>query len=293
MPVFSELPVGAKVKFGSYAVRGQSPHQICWWKAHHDGTLLTEYLEEQFPFDAAEPKARGQRAEYGSNRYSKSNIRYWLNSTGENWFVGATPTDEAPTDDLVHSEVKGSDKKPGFLSSFSEWELNALELTELKCIIPEIDRGEDGPEIEMVRDYAFIPSVQNLISGFSGGAEGELFELFESGFTSIPNRMSTQLYEESEDKPSEPKDGWWAYTRTPKQNDGSTVAAIGRNRERVMLDAHDAGIGAMICVRIKPDTAVSEERDENGYMHILEAPEVAIEINECDYLDIIYQNKNL
>lgn len=82
-----DLSVGAKIKFGAYSVSGEEPHKIAWIKVHHNNTLYNEFAEDILPFDAKEPlNPRVNRRNYGSNRYSVSNICGFINSEQEDWF---------------------------------------------------------------------------------------------------------------------------------------------------------------------------------------------------------------
>lgn len=54
----ADLPIGSRVRFGSYSVSGETPHIIAWIKVHRNNTLFNEFVEDILPFDAREPKIR-------------------------------------------------------------------------------------------------------------------------------------------------------------------------------------------------------------------------------------------
>ena len=88
----SNLTVGSKIKFGTYKVEQSSIEPIIWLIAdkNHNGypansvTLLTEKIIDLRGFDAKEPSnSNTDRQKYGNNRYLHSNLRQWLNKSGQ------------------------------------------------------------------------------------------------------------------------------------------------------------------------------------------------------------------
>lgn len=127
MPTIADLPIGAKLKFGAYSVSGEMPHKICWVKAHRDGTILTEFMEDQCAFDAKEPDNPDEyRKSYGNNRCSVSNVQQFLNAEGTDWFRQKHGCDTAPEDRGMCNGRYGYSHKPGFLHYFEEWEIEAI-----------------------------------------------------------------------------------------------------------------------------------------------------------------------
>ena len=89
------LPIGAKIRFGKHQVNNEPTEPIIWIIAdkNHSGypnnsvTLVTEKIIDIRAFDARETTNSDVNiATYGYNRYSRSNIRTWLNSEGVNWY---------------------------------------------------------------------------------------------------------------------------------------------------------------------------------------------------------------
>ena len=113
----SELPVGAKVKFGRYLAQ-----DIIWNIAakNHEGypknsvTLFASDVLCEKEFDAKE-------GSYGNSDYKLSNISSWLNSNAIEWYKQTHEKDISPT----------YSNESGFLYDFSEDEINSIRLTNL------------------------------------------------------------------------------------------------------------------------------------------------------------------
>ena len=170
----SNLPVGAKVKFGKHSINGETPWDIIWAivDKNHGGTpayptnsvtLASYYLVDIRAYDAVEPKnplnasASSTRAKFGNNYYSVSNIDQWLNSDAEagQWYVARHSYDQSPDrSDYLDGEATQYANRPGFLKHFSTEEKDAILNTTLKVMIPDSDGG--GTE-EIVRKV-FLPS---------------------------------------------------------------------------------------------------------------------------------------
>ncbi len=115
-----DLPVGAKVsdrkRYFPWLVAEQA-------SPDYEGTvLLSDYLAEAGCFDAPEPESRFDAVrQFGWNRWPVSNVHWWLNSPETDWFTPAHPLDRPP------AELEPYDRKPGFLTGFSDVFLAALQ----------------------------------------------------------------------------------------------------------------------------------------------------------------------
>ena len=121
--------------------------------SEHDKTitLMTKFLIRKAAFDAAEPSnSNSDRKSYGNNRWSVSNIRQWLNSSGAagSWFTAQHEYDAAPT---YASE-------PGFLAGFS-----ANVLQHFTDITNTTNLNKvDGGGTETTVDKVFLPSFTEM-----------------------------------------------------------------------------------------------------------------------------------
>lgn len=124
--ILSNLPVGAKIKFGKHQVNTETAQPIIWVVAdkNHSGypsnsvTLVAEKIIDLRAYDAPETDASS-----GNRNYALSNINQWLNSSASagNWYT-ATHAKDAPPN---------YSNRPGFLYNFTEYERLALLPTTL------------------------------------------------------------------------------------------------------------------------------------------------------------------
>lgn len=177
----ASLPLGGLVEFGHYGTTALV------WKAAHKLSDRVKFISNSsqlgsLVFDAPEPSnANGDRRSYGSNRYSTSNLRQWLNTdeAANAWFEAQTDTD------VCNSTLKA---KNGFLYSFTE--------TEKGLIIPEqrtvVLSSTDGGGSESVADIVWLPSRTELGLGNESSAnpEGEIFQLFDGDGNTDANRAA-------------------------------------------------------------------------------------------------------
>ena len=130
-------------------------------------TLMTKNLIRYAAFDAKEPNNPNlDRKDGGNNRWSVSNIRQWLNSSGAagKWFKAQHNYDEAPTADKV-TDVNGESfpagayaDDPGFLAGFSPAVLQHFtDITNITAI-PDVD----GSGSETTVDKVFLPSYTEM-----------------------------------------------------------------------------------------------------------------------------------
>lgn len=137
--LLSNLPIGAKIKFGKHSINGETALPITWVVVakNHTGypsnsvTLLTEKIIDLRAYDAKEPdSAYDDRFHYGNNTYSESNIGQWLDSSEVSWFKPTHSADKAPTAEFTSTNTH-YDTRPGFLSNFSAVERLAILSTPL------------------------------------------------------------------------------------------------------------------------------------------------------------------
>ena len=166
--LLSNLPVGAKVKFGKYQVNTETPSDITWLvvaKNHYGGTnevtLFSEKIVDIACFDAKEPSNNLENlAEYGNNRYSYSNLNAWLNSrNGANeWYSPKHTNDAQPSVENVYDGVNPYSSRPGFLYNFSPSEYASIKTTTVQTLLSR----EDGGTYESVATKVFLPSLIEL-----------------------------------------------------------------------------------------------------------------------------------
>jgi len=105
------LKAGDYIQLGSYQVEGEGYNPILWVVIDSNGhyaeyvtpevehiTLLSAYIIDLRGFDSIEPENTNElRRGYGNGRYITSNIRQWLNSSGDedNWWIARKLAAEA------------------------------------------------------------------------------------------------------------------------------------------------------------------------------------------------------
>ena len=288
MPTIADLPIGAKLKFGAYSVSGETPHKICWVKAHRDGTILSEFIEEQCAFDVKEPDNPDEDCRtYGNNRCSLSNVQQFLNAEDYGWFHATHEYDRAPEARMTHNRQQGYNNKPGFLYYFESWEIDAIDETEVKTALPKRDILPDGEKHETFYAKVFMPSNNNMgAGGVNGVLEGDTWDLFERGASRVC-RFSRELFENvQENKPEYVEEGWYYHLRSPRNNK-SWSGCILYDGDDGASYPHDDSVGVRPALKLSPKAIISDEPDGDGYYVVLSAPQEIIEINEEEFFEIL------
>ena len=136
-------------------------------------TLMTKNVIRKVAFDAKEPNnPNTDRKSYGNCRWSVSNIRQWLNSSGaaNSWFTPQHDYDEAPTTDNIYvyeSADVAYASDPGFLAGFSAEVLQHFTAITNTTVVPNVDGGGS----ETTEDKVFLPSWTELIGSKNYGIE--------------------------------------------------------------------------------------------------------------------------
>lgn len=269
--LISNLPIGAKVRYGKHKVMNETPQDIIWQVAHHNKpeyptnstTLVPEGIIDLRGFDAKEPSnSDDNRRNYGNNRYKDSNIRQWLNKSGTNWFVKAHSADESPTNSGM-SQPTGYDTRDGFLTHFTEDEKAAILDTTLAVAKNTVT---DGGGSETITDKVFLLSNTEIgLAKENGIDEGSKLDLFSNDASRV-SKLTQQAFTntQSGSKPSTVNDPWYYWLRSP-------LAALSYNVRRV----HAAGSlyydyachgdnGVRPALNLESDILVSDTPDESG-----------------------------
>ena len=222
----ASLPVGTLVKDTSSTFLGEP---VIWKIAdiNHEGypsnsvTLITEKCIAVRPFDAKEPNnSDSNRATYGNNRYSVSNIRQWLNSDAEagQWYSAQHSADAPPDSTNVYQKdgvaINPYNTNAGFLNGFSSNFKNVLLNTDLTVALNTVT---DGGGSEVVTNKMFLASATEVgLANENGIQEGVLLSLFNDSanraayFTSEALADSNSPNDPAEDKTND----WWLRTPT-------------------------------------------------------------------------------
>ena len=257
--LLSNLPTGAKVKFGKFQVNSETARSIVWTVVakNHSGyptnaiTLHAAEILDLRCFDAQEPSnSNSDRQNNGNNRYSVSNLDQWLNKDAEGgaWYSAAHSADHSP-DTTVGTGGYGTQyaARPGFLNDFTDDEKAAILSTTIRVVKP----STDGGSYEDVVRKVFLPSTTEVgLSNENSIAEGSAWGYY----TSDPARIGYVTQQCFSNTPSSPKPlskttAWYWWLRTPRYsysyfarfvysngNLGSTYACIGNYGVRPALN---------------------------------------------------------
>lgn len=140
-----------------------------------------------------------QRVGYGSNRWSTSALRQYLNKSGDNWWTSQTDFDIRPDQ---HA-------KKGFMTGFDAEFLSAIKPVKVTSVLNNVE-GYDTT-YEDTYDTFFLPSLQQMnIKPQLADVEGEYWPYWRS-------RMGLNRYINY---------GWES---EPNKNDGLLIPAINSN----------------------------------------------------------------
>lgn len=267
----SNLPIGAKIKFGKHSVNGETAQPITWLVVakNHSGypsnsvTLLTERIIDMRCFDASEPTSPNSDVkEYGLGRYELSNIRQWLNSNAPTgWFTSKHTYDQAPNGSYVTGRTEYAGR-PGFLNTFTSVEHNAILST------PIIYHDyQDG--FRTLNDKIFLPSFKEISGTDSGNMalEGNMWSYF--GSNSSLCALTQQAYTNSmSTTKTDPNTGKWFWmTRSSVRDSGndriytihnSTSGGYQRFRP------NDGTVGIRPAMNLSATLSISDSTDSDG-----------------------------
>ena len=224
----SNLPVGAKVKFGKYQVNTEDAQPIVWTIVAKNHQCTPAYPENAITlhateildlrcFDAKEPSnSNVDRQNYGNNRYSVSNLDKWLNkdAAGGAWYSAAHSADHSPdTTEGTGNYGTQYAARPGFLNGFTDDEKAAILSTTIRVVKPSVDGGSYEDVVRKV----FLPSTTEVgLSNENSIAEGAAWGYYTSN-TARVGYLTQQCFSNtpSSSKPSSKTTAWYWWLRTP------------------------------------------------------------------------------
>jgi hypothetical protein len=273
--LLSNLPIGAKVKFGKYSVNKETAEPIIWLvvaKNHgstpayptNATTLLTEKIIDLRCVDAKEPQnSDPNRAVFGNNRYSLSNIDQWLNkdSEGGAWYTAQHSADQAPTRDNVSDAGTLYSSRPGFLNAFTTDEKNAIRDTTIRVARSPLDGGG----YEDISRKVFLASATEVGLNISSVVDdGAAWNYFSNN--SRITQITSQAFNNSlaSTKPSKVSDKWSWWVRTPKVSTPHDTYAVTTDGS---VDSEFANIGTLgirPALNLSASFTVSDGVDSDG-----------------------------
>lgn len=297
----SNLPVGAKVKFGKYQVNTEDAQPIVWTIVAKNHQCTPAYPENAITlhateildlrcFDAKEPSnSNSDRQEYGNNYYSVSNLDRWLNkdAAGGKWYVAAHSADHAPdtTEDTGNYGTQYA-TRPGFLNGFTDDEKAAILSTSIRVVKPSVDGGS----YEYINRKVFLPSTTEVgLSNENSIAEGAAWGYYTSNTARI-GYVTQQCFSNtpSSSKPSSKNTAWYWWLRTPRYSYAEFARRVLSNGSldysRVCLGIN----GVRPALNLSSSLLVSDSTDADGcYTFVWTSPtDYTFTLNGTQYTNV-------
>lgn len=255
--ILSNLPVGAKIKFGKYQVNSETAQPIIWVVAdkNHSGypansvTLITPQIIDLRAFDAKENSYTS-----GNPNYYYSNINQWLNSSASagNWYTATHANDNPPSYPNVMYNYYQS--RPGFLYNFTEQEKVA--------ILPTTVTNQVGSDVSgKVTAKVFIPSVWEILGTGTVADNSSRLAYFSSNV--VTATLTDQAFNNtaSTNKPDTVNTKWEYMTRST--ND-TRVTYIKSDGTALHSQANFGQEGLRPIVNLSSTVKISDTTDSDG-----------------------------
>ena len=188
--LLSNLPYGAKVKFGKWIQRGTRERYDIKWHIvakNHSGypsnsvTLHSVEGLQRVVFDAKESSNTAyDYSVKGNCTYKLSNVRQWMNSRANDggWYTSQHDRDKPPTSSYVDLAGDIYNTDPGFLNAFTDDEYNKI----LETTIKVAKSAPEGGGSENVVDKLFLPSKAEVGLGSENNiSEGSVWYYYNDG----------------------------------------------------------------------------------------------------------------
>lgn len=275
--LLSNLPTGAKVKFGKFQVNSETAQSIVWTvvaKNHqctpaYPTNAITLHAAEILDlrcFDAKEPSnSNSDRQNYGNNRYSVSNLDQWLNkdAAGGAWYSAAHSADHSP-DTTAGTGGYGTQyaTRPGFLNGFTDDEKAAILSTTIRVVKP----STDGGSYEDVVRKVFLPSTTEVgLSNENSIAEGAAWGYYTSNTARI-GYVTQQCFSNtpSSSKPSSKTTAWYWWLRTPYYSRAYYARYVYSDGGLINDRAYYGALGVRPALNLSSSLLVSDSTDADG-----------------------------
>lgn len=297
----SNLPVGAKVKFGKYQVNTEDAQPIVWTIVAKNHQCTPAYPENAITlhaaeildmrcFDAKEPSnSNSDRQNYGNNRYSVSNLDQWLNkdAAGGAWYSAAHSADHSPdTTEGTGNYGTQYAARPGFLNGFTDDEKSAILSTTIRVVKP----SEDGGSYEDVVRKVFLPSTTEVgLSNENSIAEGASWGYYTSSTARI-GYLTQQCFSNthSGSKPSSETKTWYWWLRTPNYSDVRSTWVVDTGGYLGSGSAYSGDRGVRPALNLSSSLLVSDSTDADGcYTFVWRSPtDYTFTLNGTQYTNV-------
>ena len=263
----SNLPVGAKVKFGKHQIASETAESIIWIVAdkNHSGypadsvTVITQELIDILPYDAKE----GSTYQYGNPNYALSNIHQWLNSSASagNWYSPTHANDVAPTNSTTYN-AGGYQSRAGFLYNFTDKERSLL--------LPTTITNQLGNDVSTtITAKVFLPSEWELLG--KGQVEDNSSQLSYFSSKSAVTSLTAQAYTycPSSSKPASDTSYYQYYTRSTVGGSENKVRCVNENGLVSLTGPNGASSGTRPVINLGGNLKMSDTTDADGCYTVL------------------------
>lgn len=262
----STLPVGAIVKSVNTKYNGAVIRFVVGRQASDRVGLVTEKIISLKCFDAKEPSnSNSNRASYGNNRASVSNLLLWLNSAAAagGWYTAQHSADAPPSAANVWSGYNEYDQEAGFLSFFEAAFRNAL-LNDTITVAKNTVTDGGGSE-QITRKVRLLTRTEVFGDTENGITEGTQWPLFTDANSRkaypTAEAVSKSEYTSSNLNASSP---WWWWLLTPGAGNASSARSVSTGGSLNSNSAWSGGDGVRPALFLAPDTLVSDTPDTDG-----------------------------
>lgn len=250
---FEGYDVGSVVIFGRYAVANETPWDLEWLVVNRGDNqliLMTHDIIDLRAFDGREPSnPDANRKSYGNNNWRYSNIRQFLNAMASSSWYTAQHTYDAPPNAANISYNTQYDSRPGFLSRFTQEELD--------LIIPIFNTTAantvtDGGGAYGTADRVWLPSYTQVGFGnINNVAEGTVFQYFTGADNA--KRIATMhpkafANTSSTSKPANDATAWQYWLRTPYTSYSYIVCCVSTSGSNNHHYAYYGNFGLRPCI---------------------------------------------
>ena len=274
----SNLPIGAKIKFGKFSVNGEAAQSVIWLvvaKNHscvpaypsNSVTLLTEKVVDIRAFDAQEPNSTDSlRKTAGNNRYSVSNLDQWLNKKDVQWYVAGHSYDQSPTSEYTGNYGTGYNNRPGFLNAFSTEEINAILTTTIRTSLSHVD----GSGTEDFSRKIFVPSSSELGYSNLGSTGDTIWNYFSNNSKLCPLTAQAYTYSLCNEKVEAGKNCYY-WIRTINTSNGYSTYTTSSSGETSVSSwsAYNGKVGVRPALNLSNTILVSDSTDTDGCYSIV------------------------
>lgn len=297
----SNLPVGAKVKFGKYQVNTEDAQPIVWTIVAKNHQCTPAYPENAITlhateildlrcFDAKEPSnSNVDRQNYGNNHYSVSNLDQWLNkdAAGGAWYSAAHSADHSP-DTTAGTGGYGTQyaARPGFLNGFTDDEKAAILSTTIRVVKP----SADGGSYEDVVRKVFLPSTTEVgLSDENSIAEGATWGYYTSNTARI-GYVTQQCFSNTPSSftPLSKTTAWYWWLRTPIYSSARHARSVYKDGSLLSDGACKGYGGVRPALNLSSSLLVSDSTDADGcYTFVWTSPtDYTFTLNGTQYTNV-------